>query len=148
MDCRTPGFPVLHLEFARVHVHCISDAIQPPHSLTHSSPLPSIFTNIRDFSDELSVRIRWPKYWNISFDISPSGEHLGLISLKIDWFDHLMVQGTFRSLPHYSLKASIFWHSAFFTGGAFTALCGHWEDHSLHYADLCWQSNMSAFQTV
>ena len=77
--------------------------------------LPSIFPSIRDFSNELSVRIRWPKYWCFSFSISPSNEYSGLISLKIDWFDLLAVQGTFRSLPqHHSLKASILWHSAFF----------------------------------
>ena len=78
--------------------------------------LPSIFPSIRDFSNESSVHIRWPKYWSFSFSISPSSEYSGLISLKIDWFDLLAVQGTFRSLlQHYSSKASILWHSAFFT---------------------------------
>ena len=75
--------------------------------------LPSIFPSFRDFSNESSFRIRWPKYW--SFSISPSSEYSGLISLKIDWFDLLAVQGTFRSLlQHHSSKASILWHSAFF----------------------------------
>ena len=60
--------------------------------------LPSIFPSIRDFSNESSVPIRWPKYWSISFSIAPSREYSGLISLKIDWFDLLAVQGTFRSL--------------------------------------------------
>ena len=78
--------------------------------------LPSIFPSIRDFSNELSVCIRWPKYQSFSFNISHSSERSGFILLKIDWFDLLAVQGTFRSLlqPH-SLKASILWHSAFFT---------------------------------
>ena len=77
--------------------------------------LPSIFPSIRDFSIESSVCIRWPEYWSFSFSISPSSEYSGLISLKIDWFDFLAVQGTFRILlRHYSLKASILWHSAFF----------------------------------
>ena len=72
--------------------------------------LPSIFPSI----SESSVRIRWPKYW--SFSISPSSEYSGLISLKIDWFDLLAVQGTFRSiLQHHSSKASLLWHSVFFT---------------------------------
>ena len=76
--------------------------------------LPSIFSSIRDFSNESAFRIRWPKYW--SFSISPSSEYLGLISLKTDWLDLLAVQGTFRSLlQHYSSKASIIWCSAFFT---------------------------------
>ena len=78
--------------------------------------LPSIFPSIGDFSNELSVCIRWPKYWNFSFSISPSNEYSGLISLKIDWFDLLAVPGTLRSLiQHHSSKASILQHSAFFT---------------------------------
>ena len=76
--------------------------------------LTSIFPSIRDFSNESSVRIRWPKYWSFSFTISPSNEDSGLISFKIDWFDLLAVQGTFRSLfQHHSSKASFLWHSAF-----------------------------------
>ena len=77
--------------------------------------LPSIFPTIRDFSNELSVPIRWPKYWSFSFSISPSSEYPRLISLKIDWLDLHAVQGTFRSLlQHHSSKASILWHPAFF----------------------------------
>ena len=77
-------------------------------------PLPSLFPSIRDFSNELSVRIRWPKYWIFSFSINPSSEYLGLISLKIDWFDLPAVQGTFRILlQHQRSKASILGHSAF-----------------------------------
>ena len=78
--------------------------------------LPSIFPSITDFSNELAVHIRWPKYWSFSFSISLSNEYSGLISLKIDWFDLLAVQGTLRSLlQHHSLKASILWCSALFT---------------------------------
>ena len=78
--------------------------------------LPSIFPSIRDFSNEFSVCIRWPKYWSFSFSISPSSEYSGSIAIKINWFDFFAVQGTFRSLvQHDSLKASILWHSAFFT---------------------------------
>ena len=77
--------------------------------------LPSIFPSIRVFSNEPAVS-KWPKYWSFSFNISPSNEYSGLISLKIDWFDLLAVQGTLRRLlQHHSLKASILWHSAFFT---------------------------------
>ena len=77
--------------------------------------LPSTSPSIRDFSNVLSVRIRWPKYWCFSNSISPSSEYSGLISLKIYWFNLLAVQGTFRSLLQYhSSKASILWHSAFF----------------------------------
>ena len=74
-----------------------------------------IFPSIRVFSNESALYIRWPKYWSFSFNISPSNEHSGLISLRMDWLDLLAVPGTLKSLfQHYSLKASILLHSAFF----------------------------------
>ena len=77
--------------------------------------LPSIFPTIRVFSNDSVLCIRWPKYWSFSFNISPSNEHSGLISLRMDWLDLLAVQGTLKSLPqHHSSKASILRHSAFF----------------------------------
>ena len=76
--------------------------------------LPSVFPSIRVFSNESAVRIRQSKYWN--FSISPSNQHSQLISFKVDWFDLLVVQGTFKKLlQHHSLKTSILWYSAFFT---------------------------------
>ena len=78
--------------------------------------LPPIPPNIRIFSNESTLRIRWPKYWSFSFSIRPSNEHPGLISFRMDWLDFLAVQGTFKSLlQHRSSKASILWCSAFFT---------------------------------
>ena len=75
----------------------------------------SIFPSIQVFSNESALRIRWPKYWSFSFNISPSNEHLGLISFTMDWLDLLVVQGTLKSLlQHYSSKASILWRLAFF----------------------------------
>ena len=77
--------------------------------------LPSIFPRIRVFSNESALRIRWPKYWSFSFNISPSNEHPGLISFRMDWLDLLAVQGTLKSLlQHHSSKASILQCSAFF----------------------------------
>ena len=77
--------------------------------------MPSIFPNIRVFSNELALHTRWPKYWSFSFSISPSKENSGLVSFRIDWFDLLAVQETLKSLlQHHSSKASIFWPSAFF----------------------------------
>ena len=77
--------------------------------------LPSDFPSIIVFSNELTLHIRWPKYWNFSFSISPSNEYSGLIFFRIDWFDLLSVQGTLKSLlHHHSSKASILWHSVFF----------------------------------
>ena len=83
--------------------------------LCHPLLLPSIFPSIRIFSNEAAFRIRWPKYWSFSFNISPSNEQPGLISFRMDWLDLLAVQGTLKSLlQHHSSKASILWHSAFF----------------------------------
>ena len=77
--------------------------------------LPSIFPSIRVFSNESVLRIRWPKYWNFSFSISPSNEYSGLISFRMDWLDLLAEQGTVKSLlQHHISKASILQHSAFF----------------------------------
>ena len=96
----------------------LSRVMQSSH-LTLCHPLlllPSIFPNIRVFSNESVLCIRWPKYWNFSFKISPSNEHPGLISFRMDWLDLLAVQGTFKSLlQHHSSKASILQCSAFFT---------------------------------
>ena len=83
--------------------------------LCHPLLLPSIFPSIRVFSSESALRVRWPKYWSFSFNISPSSEHPGLISFRMDWLDLLAVQGTLKSLlQHHSSKASILQHSAFF----------------------------------
>ena len=107
MDCGTPGFPVHHqlLEFTQTHVHQIGDAIQPSHPVSSPSPPPSMFPSIRVFSNESVLRIRWPKYWSFSFNISPSNEYSGLISFRVDLLDLLVVQGTLKSLlQHHSSK--------------------------------------------
>ena len=76
---------------------------------------PSIFPSIRVFSNESTLHVRWPKYWSFSFNISPSNEHPGLISLRMDWLDLLAVEGTLKNLvQHHSSKASILWCSSFF----------------------------------
>ena len=78
--------------------------------------LPPIPLSIRIFSNQSTLRMRWPKYWSFSFNISPSNEHPGLISFRMDWLDLLAIQGILKSLlQHHSSKASIFWRSAFFT---------------------------------
>ena len=83
---------------------------------SHLLLLPPIPPSIRVFSNESTLRMWWPKYWSFSFNISPSNEHPGLISFRMDWLDLLAVQGTLKSLlQHHSSKASIFQHSAFFT---------------------------------
>ena len=94
------------------------ESVMPSNHLILCHPLlllPSVFPGIRVFSSESVLHIRWPKYWRFSLNISPSSEHPGLISFKMDWLDLLAVQGTLKSLLQYhSSKASILWHSAFF----------------------------------
>ena len=96
---------------------CI-ESVMPSNHLIFCHPLllsPSTFLNIRIFSNESALHIRWPKYWSFSFTISPSSEHSGLISFRMDWLDLLTVQGTLKSLlQHHSSKASILQCSAFF----------------------------------
>ena len=115
MKCSIPGFPVLQClqEFAQIHVHWVSDAIQPSHPLPPLLLLPSVFPSIRVFSSESALHIRWSMYW--SFSIRPSNEYLGLIPFRIDWFDLLEVLGTLKSLlQHHNSKVSILCCSAFF----------------------------------
>ena len=118
MDCSTPGFPVLHCLPEFVHLMFIIESMMPSNHLVLRHPLlllPSIFPSIRVFSNESTLRIRWPNYWNFNFSISPSKEYSGLISFRIDWFDLLAVQETLKSLlQHHNSKASILWCSAFF----------------------------------
>ena len=100
MDCSTPGFPVHHqlTELTQIHV---LESVMPSNHLILCRPLlllPSIFPNIRVFSNESVLHIMWPKYWSFSCSTSPSNEYSGLISFRMDWLDLLAVQGTFKSL--------------------------------------------------
>ena len=105
--------------------------------------VPSIFPSIGVFSNELALRIRWPKHWSFSFSISPSNEYSGLISFRIDWFD-LAVQGALKCLlQHHSSKASILQHSTFFSV-QFSHPCMT-TGKAIAFMDLCQQSNVSAF---
>ena len=117
MNCSTSGLPVHHQlpEFIQTHIHRVGDAIQPSRPLSALLTLPSIFPSIRVFSNESALCIRWPKYWSFSFNISPSSEHPGWISFRMDWLDLLPDQGTLKSLlQHHSSKPSILRCSAFF----------------------------------
>ena len=108
MDCSTPGFPAHHnlLETGQTPVHWISDAIQSSHPLLPSSLSALHLSSIRHVSNELAILIRWPKYWRFSFSISPSNKYSGLISLKIDCFDILAVQGDIWPLIYYCSMTS------------------------------------------
>ena len=134
MNCTMPGLPVHHLllEFTQTHVHRVSDAIQPSRSLHPLLLLPSTFPSIRIFSKESVLHIRWPKYWSFNFSISPSNEHPGRSSFRMDWLDPLAVQGTLKSLlQHHSSKTSVLQHSAFFYGPTLTSIHDHWKSHIL-----------------
>ena len=111
------------------------DSVMPSSHLILCHPfllLPPIPPRIRVFSNESILCMRWPKYWSFSFNISPSNEHPGLISFRMDWLDLLGVQGTFKSLlQHHSSKASILWRSVFFHSPTLTSIHDHWKNHSL-----------------
>ena len=117
MDYSMPGFPVHH-QLPNLAKTLSIESVMPSNHFTFCCPLlllPSIFPNIRVFSNESVLHIRWPKYCSFSFSISPSSEYSGPISFRIDWLDFLTVQRSLKSLlQHYSSKASILWHSAFF----------------------------------
>ena len=117
MDCSTPGLPVHHKLRSLLRLMS-SESVMPSISLILCRLLllpPSIVPSIKVFSNESALRITWPKYWSFSFSISPSNEHPGLISFRMDWLDLLAVQGTLKTLlQHHSSKASILHCSAFF----------------------------------
>ena len=114
----TPGLPVHRQlpEFTQTHVHWVSDVILPSHPLASILLPPSIFPNIRVFSNKSVLHwLRWPRYWSFSFSISPFNEYSGLISFRKDWLDLFAIQGTLKSLlQHHSSKASILRISAIF----------------------------------
>ena len=113
-----PDFPVLHNipELAQTYIHWVDDAIQPSHPLLSlSSPAFNLSQHQGLLKNESVLHFRWPKYWSFSFNISPSSEHPGLISFRMDWLDLLAVQGSLKSLlQHHISKASILQPSAFF----------------------------------
>ena len=138
MDCSTPGLRVHHSQ-SLLKLMSIK-SVMPSNHLILCHPFllpPAIFPSIRVLPNESVLHIRWPKYWNFSFNISPSNEYSRLISFRIDWFDLLAVQGTLKNLlQHHSWKASILWHSGFFM-----VQLSHpymiTGDHSSDYMDLC-----------
>ena len=118
MNCSMPGILVLHYTLSLLSLMFFESVMPSNHLILCCLLLllPSIFPSIRVFSNESALHIRWPKYGSFSLSINPSNEHPGLISFRMDWLDLLAVQGTLKSLlHHHSSKASILWHSAFFT---------------------------------
>ena len=148
MNHRTPGLPVHHQlpEFTHTHVHWVGDAIQPSHPLLSPSPHAFNLSQHQGLFQVSVLHIRGPKYWSLSFSISPSNEYPGLVSFRMDWLDLLAVQETLNSLlQHHSSKASIIWRSAFFIVQLSHPYMTTGKTIALTYTDLCWQSNISAF---
>ena len=118
MNRSTPGLPVHQQLPEFIETHAI-ESVMPSSHLILCRPLlllPPIPPRLRGFSNESTLSMRWPKYWSFSFSIIPSKEQPGLITFRMDWLDLLAVQGTLKSLlQHHSSKASILWHSPFFT---------------------------------
>ena len=115
----------------------------PPDILAcHLLPLlPSTFPNIRVFSNQLAICIRWPKFWSFSFSISPSNEYSGLISFRIHWFDLLADKGSQESSPtpqNKSINSSVL---SLFYGPSLTSVHDYWKNRNFDYMDLCWQSD-------
>ena len=119
MNCSTPGLPVNITNYQSLPKPKSIMSVMPSSDLILCHPLlllPPIPPSIRVFSNESTLHMRWSKYWNFSFNISPSNEHPGLVSFRMDWLDLLAVHGTLKSLlQHHSSKASILRRSAFFT---------------------------------
>ena len=125
------------------------ELVMPSNHLTLCHPpllLPSIFSSIRVFCNELALHIKWPKFWSFSFSTSPSNEYSGLISSGTDWLALLVVQGTLKSLlQHHSSKESILRHSVFFMVQLSHLYMITGKNHSFDYTNLCWLSNVPAF---
>ena len=132
MNHSTTGLPVHHqlLEFTQIHIHRVSDAIQPSHPLSSPSPPALNLFQHQGLFNESTLLVRWPKYWSFSFSISPSKEHPGLISFRMDGLDLLSVQGTLKSLlQHHSSKASIL--RRFLYSPTLTSIHDYWKNYSL-----------------
>jgi len=133
MNRSTPGLPVHHQlpEFTQTHVHRVSDAIQPSHPLSSLSPPAPIPPSIRVFSNELTLHIRWPKYWSFSFSIIPSKEIPGLISFRMDWLDLLDPRDSQESSPTPQFKSINSSALSFLHSPTLTSMHDHWKNHSL-----------------
>ena len=126
------------------------ESVMPSSHLILCHPLlllAPISPSLRVFSNESTLHIRWPKYWSFSFSISPSNEHRGLISFRMDWLDLLAVQGTLKSLcqDHSSKHQFVFAIQLSLQSSSHIPIHDHWKNHSLDQMELCWQSNVSAF---
>ena len=152
MNHSMPGLLVHHQppEFTQTHVHLVVDAIQPSHLRSSTSPLARSPAppSIRVFSNESTLRMRWPKYWSFSFSISPSNEHPKLISFRMDWLDLLAVQRTLLSSPTPQFKNTNSSVLSLLHSPTLTSIHDHRITHSLDQMELFWQSNVFLFNML
>ena len=152
MNCSMPGLPVHHhlLEFTQTHIHRVSDTIQPSHPLSSPSPPapnPSQHQSLFQWVNSSKLRrVSLEQSKLFAWGISPSKEHPGLISFRMEWLDLLAVQGTLKSLlQHHNSKASVLQCFSLLYGPTLTSIHDYWKNHSFEKTDLCQQSNVSAF---
>ena len=134
MNYSTSGLPVHRQlpELTQTHVHQVGDAFQPSHPLSSPSPpTPNPSQHQKVFSNESTLHMRWPNYWSFSFSISPSSEHPGLISFRMDCLDLLAVQGTQESSPTPQLKSINSSALSFLHSSTLTSIHDYWRNHSL-----------------
>ena len=127
------------------------DMVMPSNHLILCHPLlllPSIFPSIGVFSNESVLHIWWPKYWSFSFSISPSNQYSKLISLGIDWFNLCSPRDCQESSPTSQFKSTNSSALSHLYGPTLTSIHEYWKNHSFDYMDLCWQSNVSAFNML
>ena len=126
-----------------------TELVMPSNHLILCCPvflLPSIFPSLRVLSNELALCIRWQKYWSFSFSISPSNEYSGFISFRVDWFDFFAIQGTLESSLAPQFKSINSLAVSLICGPALISMHDYWKNHSFDPTDICWQSDVSAFQ--
>ena len=146
MDCSMLGFLSFTISQSLLKLISIESMMLPNH-LSLPSPPASILPSIRVISNESVLLTRWQNYksFSFSFSISPSNEHSGMISFRIDWLDLLAVQGTLKSSPTSQFKSISSSALSLLYGPTLTSIHDCRKNHSLDYMDLCWQSNVSAF---
>ena len=133
MNHSTPGLPAHHQlpEFTETHVHRVGDAIQPSHPLSYPFPPAPNPSQHQVFANESTLLMRWPKYWSLSFSNSPSNEHPGLITFRMDWLDLLAVQGTQESSPTPQFKSINSSVLSLLHSPTLTSIHDYWKNHSL-----------------
>ena len=147
MNCSTPGLPVHHNSWSLLKLMSIKLVMPSSHLILYHPLLllPPIPPGIRVFSNESALCMKWPKYWSFRFIISPSNEHPGLISFRMDWLDLLAVQGTLESSLTPQFKSINSSALSFLHSPTLISIYDHWKNHRLDWMDFCWQRNVSAF---